>query len=217
VYPPLVTRQRLGKKCYRGNKYTRNNRRIVGRVVFFTIRVVSRKSMLLVLPRTSCLIWGYIWLGLKNYFVEEYEEYYIFFTYLLTLGVEEISSLELIFIQLVAFYRTQRLIAVVTTTHQWSVSWGGLITPTSTHYIFIVNCYFALQSILRYSKWHLLFNVSYQNCSGLHNSVWWEMWSSSLCGVLCPPDNLQLQWDHFLLLLLLLFFFFFFFFFFSLD
>jgi hypothetical protein len=48
--PPIVTRQRLGKsplivarQRYRGNEYTRNNRRIVGRVVFNVAPVVSRK------------------------------------------------------------------------------------------------------------------------------------------------------------------------------
>jgi hypothetical protein len=52
---PIVARQLLGKKkpyrCeatarekrYRGNEYTRNNRRIFGRVVFNMARVVSRK------------------------------------------------------------------------------------------------------------------------------------------------------------------------------
>jgi hypothetical protein len=52
VYPPIVVRpgknpltvarQRLFKKRYRGNEYTRN-RRIVGGVVFNVARVVSRK------------------------------------------------------------------------------------------------------------------------------------------------------------------------------
>jgi hypothetical protein len=37
VYPPIVARQRLG------NESTRNNRRIVGHVVFNVARVVSRK------------------------------------------------------------------------------------------------------------------------------------------------------------------------------
>jgi hypothetical protein len=41
VYPPIVASQRLGGN--RGNEYTRNNRRIVGRVVFNMARVVSRK------------------------------------------------------------------------------------------------------------------------------------------------------------------------------
>jgi hypothetical protein len=41
---PIVAKQRLGKSpLIRGNEYTRNNRRIVGRVVFSAARVVSRK------------------------------------------------------------------------------------------------------------------------------------------------------------------------------
>jgi uncharacterized membrane protein len=32
-----------GNKHYRGNEYTRNNRRIVGRVIFYAVPVVSRK------------------------------------------------------------------------------------------------------------------------------------------------------------------------------
>jgi hypothetical protein len=55
-YPTTVAGQRLGKKCYRGNEYTRNNRRLVRRVVFYAVHVVSKESRRLVLPRTSCLI-----------------------------------------------------------------------------------------------------------------------------------------------------------------
>jgi hypothetical protein len=36
-----------------GNEYTSNNRRIVGRVVFYAVRVLLRKIRRLVLPRTS--------------------------------------------------------------------------------------------------------------------------------------------------------------------
>jgi hypothetical protein len=43
VYDPIVARQRLRKKHYRGNEYTRNYRRIVGRVYFYAVRVISRK------------------------------------------------------------------------------------------------------------------------------------------------------------------------------
>jgi hypothetical protein len=44
VSPPIVARQRKGKKKgYRGNEYARNNRRIVGRVFFYAVCVVSRK------------------------------------------------------------------------------------------------------------------------------------------------------------------------------
>jgi hypothetical protein len=39
--PPIVARQRLGRNVYDGN--IRNNRRIVGRVVFNVARVVSRE------------------------------------------------------------------------------------------------------------------------------------------------------------------------------
>jgi hypothetical protein len=40
--PPIVARQRLGKNVTAATN-TRNNRRIVGRVVFYVARVVSRK------------------------------------------------------------------------------------------------------------------------------------------------------------------------------
>jgi hypothetical protein len=48
----------LGKgsvKSYRGNEYKSNNRSIVGGVVFYAVRVVSKESRRLVLPRTSYL------------------------------------------------------------------------------------------------------------------------------------------------------------------
>jgi hypothetical protein len=45
-----VARQRLGK-----NEYTCNNRKIVGRGVFFAVSVVSKKSRRLVVPSTSFL------------------------------------------------------------------------------------------------------------------------------------------------------------------
>jgi hypothetical protein len=53
VYPHNVARQRLGKKDT-ANEYRLNNRRIFERVVFYAVQVVSKKSMLLVLPRASC-------------------------------------------------------------------------------------------------------------------------------------------------------------------
>jgi hypothetical protein len=40
---PVIARQRLVKKSYCGNEYTRNNR-IVGRAIFYAIRVVSKKE-----------------------------------------------------------------------------------------------------------------------------------------------------------------------------
>jgi hypothetical protein len=43
MYPPIVARQRLGKNVNRGNECTCNNRRIVGRVVFSAVRVISGK------------------------------------------------------------------------------------------------------------------------------------------------------------------------------
>jgi hypothetical protein len=42
VFPPIVARQRL-KKRYSSKEYTRNNRIIVGRVVFNVGSVVSMK------------------------------------------------------------------------------------------------------------------------------------------------------------------------------
>jgi hypothetical protein len=52
VYRSMVARQRLSKKRYRGNEYTHNNRRIVGDVDIYAVRVVSKESGLLVLLRT---------------------------------------------------------------------------------------------------------------------------------------------------------------------
>jgi hypothetical protein len=40
---PLLLLGNGSVELYRGNEYTRNNRRIVGRVVFNVARVVSRK------------------------------------------------------------------------------------------------------------------------------------------------------------------------------
>jgi hypothetical protein len=51
MYPIHVARQRLGRKRYRNNGYTRNNRKIVGRVIFYAVRFVSKEIRRLVLPR----------------------------------------------------------------------------------------------------------------------------------------------------------------------
>jgi hypothetical protein len=40
-------------KSYCGNEYTRNNRRIVGRVVFYAVRVILKENRQLILPRAS--------------------------------------------------------------------------------------------------------------------------------------------------------------------
>jgi hypothetical protein len=48
MYPPIVSRQRVGRN---DNEYTRNNRNIVGRVVFCAVLV--SKEIRLVLHRTS--------------------------------------------------------------------------------------------------------------------------------------------------------------------
>jgi hypothetical protein len=50
VYSTIVARQRLGKKHYHGNKYTRNSRRIVGRVVFYAVRIVSKEKICYFFP-----------------------------------------------------------------------------------------------------------------------------------------------------------------------
>jgi hypothetical protein len=54
--PLIFARQRLGKHVPVAIN-TRKNRRIVGRVVFYAVRVVSKESTRLVLPRTSCLVY----------------------------------------------------------------------------------------------------------------------------------------------------------------
>jgi hypothetical protein len=56
VYPSVVARQRLGKNVTAATN-TRNNRRIVGRVVSYAVRVVSEDSRRLILSRTSCMIY----------------------------------------------------------------------------------------------------------------------------------------------------------------
>jgi hypothetical protein len=43
VCPFIVATQRLGKKRYLGNEYTRNNSRIVRRVVLYAVRAVSKE------------------------------------------------------------------------------------------------------------------------------------------------------------------------------
>jgi hypothetical protein len=60
LYPPIVVRQWLGKNRYRCNKYTRNNRRIIGHAVFYAVRVVSKVKRRLVLPRIyfSCRLFN---------------------------------------------------------------------------------------------------------------------------------------------------------------
>jgi hypothetical protein len=58
VYHPVVARQLLCKKRYRSNEYTCTNKIIDGRVVFYAVHVVSEESRLLVLPRTSCIIYN---------------------------------------------------------------------------------------------------------------------------------------------------------------
>jgi hypothetical protein len=55
VYPLVVLRQRRSKKRYRGQEHARNNKRIVGSVVFYAVRVVTKESRRLGLARTSYL------------------------------------------------------------------------------------------------------------------------------------------------------------------
>jgi hypothetical protein len=55
LYPPNVARQWLGKHVPAA---TRNNRKNIGGVVFYAVRVVSKESRRLVLPRTSCWFGG---------------------------------------------------------------------------------------------------------------------------------------------------------------
>jgi hypothetical protein len=55
MIPSYVAWQRFDKQ-YPATTNTRNNRRIVGSVVSYAVRVVSKESMRLVLPRTSCLL-----------------------------------------------------------------------------------------------------------------------------------------------------------------
>jgi hypothetical protein len=51
---PLIVARLRQEKSYRRNKYIRINGKIVRRVVFYAVRVESRESRRLVLPRTSC-------------------------------------------------------------------------------------------------------------------------------------------------------------------
>jgi hypothetical protein len=43
VSAPIIARQRLGRNVTAVNEYTRNNRKIVGRLVSYAVRVVSGK------------------------------------------------------------------------------------------------------------------------------------------------------------------------------
>jgi hypothetical protein len=54
VYPSTVARQWLGKNVSAAMNTNVNTRRIVGRVVFYAVRVVSTESRGLVLPRPFC-------------------------------------------------------------------------------------------------------------------------------------------------------------------
>jgi hypothetical protein len=67
---PIVARQRLGKKplfllghgsveTLPLNEYTRNDRRIVGSVVLYAVRVLSKESRRLFLLRTSYILGTY--------------------------------------------------------------------------------------------------------------------------------------------------------------
>jgi hypothetical protein len=51
VYPPIVARQEQRSRC---NEYTPNNRKIIGHVVSYAVRVLSKESGLLILPGISC-------------------------------------------------------------------------------------------------------------------------------------------------------------------
>jgi hypothetical protein len=53
VYP-LSLLGNCSVKRYCGSEYTRNNRRLLGRVVFIAVRDVSKESRRFVVPRTSC-------------------------------------------------------------------------------------------------------------------------------------------------------------------
>jgi hypothetical protein len=53
----IVARQGLCKNRYRGNKYARNIRRIIGRVVFYAVCVVSKESRRSVLPKNFLFVY----------------------------------------------------------------------------------------------------------------------------------------------------------------
>jgi hypothetical protein len=55
VYPCIVARQRLYRN-FTAAKNTCDSRRIVGRFVFYAVRVVLKESTRLVLPRTFCYL-----------------------------------------------------------------------------------------------------------------------------------------------------------------
>jgi hypothetical protein len=54
---PIVARQRLGKHVPAATN-TRNNRRIVGRVVLYAIRVVAKESIPRIIPRNYYVIYS---------------------------------------------------------------------------------------------------------------------------------------------------------------
>jgi hypothetical protein len=68
MYFSLIARQRLGKRSYRGNEYTRNDRRIVGPVILYAVRVLLKGSRRLIIPRIYCCIIYYVnkFIGDKN-------------------------------------------------------------------------------------------------------------------------------------------------------
>jgi hypothetical protein len=54
---PLLLLGNGSLNMFRCNEYTRSNRKIVGRVIFYAVHVVSKESRRLVLLRTSCHIY----------------------------------------------------------------------------------------------------------------------------------------------------------------
>jgi hypothetical protein len=54
MYSPIVVRQQVLKNVTVTTKYTFNSRRIVGRFVFYAVRVISKQNRQLIHPRTSC-------------------------------------------------------------------------------------------------------------------------------------------------------------------
>jgi hypothetical protein len=63
----IVARQRLGKKSYRGNEYTRINRKIVGRVVLYAVLVVSQESRWQFFPELLAILFDMLLLGRQHH------------------------------------------------------------------------------------------------------------------------------------------------------
>jgi hypothetical protein len=71
VCSPIVARQRLGEHVPAATN-TQATKKIVGRVVFYTVRVMSEGSRRLALPRSSCVFSIFLWLKADSWALDNW-------------------------------------------------------------------------------------------------------------------------------------------------